>query len=118
MTIYVDNFRVQAQVGLITARWSHLIADTREELHVFARSIGLRREWFQEPKSIGGRPPVPGSYHAESWHYDVTDSKRRLAITKGARAIDWKDLPEVIKARIAQQKVPTMSNADNDDRKS
>lgn len=43
MTVYVDDMRVPARVGRINARWSHLMADTDEELHEFAARLGLRR---------------------------------------------------------------------------
>lgn len=48
MTVYVDDFRIPARVGRYNARWSHLFADTRSELHAFAAQIGLRCEWFQD----------------------------------------------------------------------
>lgn len=72
MTVYVDGFRLDATVGRWHARWSHLQADSVEELHAFAAQIGLRREWFQP----GSRP--------EAAHYDVTDGKRRMAVALGA----------------------------------
>jgi hypothetical protein len=74
MTVYVDDFRVEARVGRLTARWSHLFADPDgdiAELHALAARIGLQRRWFQ----------------AKGWprdHYDVTDSKRLEAIRAGA----------------------------------
>jgi hypothetical protein len=50
--------------------WCHLITDGEiEELHLFAESIGLKREYFQ--KSI-----VP--------HYDLTPGRRIQAVKKGA----------------------------------
>lgn len=54
----------------------HLTVDGPiEALHVFARRIGLRREWFQ------ASPPA-------SWpHYDLTPSKRALALEIGALAM-------------------------------
>lgn len=66
MSVYVDT------VGRFKARWSHLQADTEEELHAFAAQLGLRREWFQP----GSRP--------EAAHYDVTDRLRDHAIRRGA----------------------------------
>jgi Protein of unknown function (DUF4031) len=78
MTVYVDNYRVPARVGRLTARWSHLFVapgDDLEELHAFAARIGLRRTWFQD------KPPL--------CHYDVTDTKRQQAIAAGAKAITW-----------------------------
>lgn len=76
MTVYVDDMRLPARVGRIEARWSHLMADTDDELHAFAASIGLRRSWAQ----------YPGTWKS---HYDVTDSKRAQAIRAGAVAIGW-----------------------------
>jgi hypothetical protein len=68
MTVYVDDARIPWRGW----RMSHLQADTVDELHAFAQSIGLRRDWFQP----GSRP--------EAAHYDVTDSKRAEAIAAGA----------------------------------
>lgn len=101
MTVYVDDFRVRARVGKVTARWSHMIADSREELHEFAYRLGLKRAWFQDPV-ISGKPKAkPGSRLAENWHYDVTDSKRHQAIVMGAQAISCRELAAVIDRRIA-----------------
>jgi hypothetical protein len=100
MTVYVDDFRVRARVGRITGRWSHLTADTREELHEFATRIGLQRSWFQEPKGVGGKPPPPGSLPAQAWHYDVTESKRQVAINAGAIPLSYRGfLSAVIESR-------------------
>lgn len=106
MTVYVDDFRILTTVGRVRGRWSHLIADTEDELHAFAARLGLRRAWFQDPrvdrKGAFG-PAKPGSYAAECWHYDVTESKRQAAIRLGARPLSWRDLPDVIKARATRQ---------------
>ena len=97
MTVYVDDFRVRARVGKITARWSHLTAgpdDDLAELHALAARIGLRRAWFQDK-------PWP---HA---HYDVTDSKRLQAIAAGAVPITWREAAEQrVRARQARQASP------------
>lgn len=93
MTVYVDNMRIRAKVGTYVSRWSHLTADTREELHTFAELIGLNRSWFQEGTGL------PGTYGAESWHYDVTDSKRKLALDYGAKPVEWDELPTIIMNR-------------------
>ncbi|GAA1983005.1 DUF4031 domain-containing protein [Amycolatopsis minnesotensis] len=101
MAVYVDDFRASALVGGLRARWSHLIADDREELHAFAVRLGLKRSWFQDPVVNGKVPAKPGSRAAENWHYDVTDNKRRQAIELGAQPISWRELPAVIDRRIA-----------------
>lgn len=90
MTVYVDNFRVPARVGRLSARWSHLTADTKEELHAFADRLALNRTWFQDKGD--GR-----------WHYDVTDSKREQAIKLGAQAIDIRDMGVFVSARCKRE---------------
>lgn len=91
MTVYVDNFRTPARVNGIRSRWSHLTADTREELHEFAERIGLKREWFQDKAQPNGL--------RVHWHYDVTDPKRNEAIAAGAQAIDIREFGALISAR-------------------
>lgn len=92
MAVYVDNVMIPARVGRISARWCHLIADSQEELHAFAESIGLKRSWFQPGKPFLGKP-------SRHWHYDVTESKRRLAVAKGAQEIDFRQYREIIDRR-------------------
>lgn len=100
MTVYVDNSRISATVGRIKARWSHLTADDKEELHRFAESIGLNRAWFQTCKS----QMCPGKSKGDPnlcvhWHYDVTDSKRAAALAAGAEPMDIRQWGELCKAR-------------------
>lgn len=86
MTVYVDDMRMTARVGRFNARWSHLMADTREELDDFARRLGLRPSWIQHP----GTPKE---------HYDVTDPVRVKALALGAVPITWKDAGRLFLAR-------------------
>lgn len=66
MAVYVDNARIQWRGRL----WCHLVADSIDELHLFAERIGMRKEWFQ---------------HAASYpHYDITLERRCLALELGA----------------------------------
>jgi hypothetical protein len=62
-------------------RWSHMVSDVgEEELHEMALRIGLKREWFQcRPK-------------ASTAHYDVTPSKRALAVRLGAVEVSSREL--------------------------
>lgn len=76
MTVYVDDMKRPAKVGRIEAEWSHLLADTDDELHAFAVRLGLKRAWFQKP----GTPIA---------HYDVTEPKRQQAIKLGAVQIGY-----------------------------
>ncbi|RUT76882.1 DUF4031 domain-containing protein [Marinobacter sp. NP-6] len=66
MTVYVDNARVPWR----GKKWCHMVADNLSELHQFAQSIGVRREWFQASASYP--------------HYDVSLVRRQLALNAGA----------------------------------
>jgi hypothetical protein len=71
MAVYVDPLRRTA----LSSQWPfdrgcHMYADTLAELHNFARSIRLRREWFQD----NSRHP----------HYDLTRTRRARAVQAGA----------------------------------
>lgn len=76
MTVYVDNMLRPARVGRVTSRWSHLLADTTEELERMARELGLRPEWIQYPGT-----------HRE--HYDLTEPRRLQALRYGAVGISY-----------------------------
>ena len=82
MAVYVDNANIPARVAngrvVHDSRWSHLFADTQEELHQFAAQLGLRRSYFQP-----GRPRSDGS-PSPHWHFDLTVGKRQQAIRLGA----------------------------------
>ena len=77
MTVYVDDMRRRAKIsGARTAIWSHMFADTPQELQNFARQLGLRPEWLQHA----------GTYRE---HFDVTDTVRQQALNAGAVAISY-----------------------------
>lgn len=76
MTVYVDDMRRPARVGRISGRWSHLFADTHDELVAFARRLGLRPEWIQHPGT-----------HRE--HFDLVDARRIQALAFGAEPISY-----------------------------
>lgn len=66
MAVYVDSEGIRWR----GKEWCHLVADSMEELHLFAASLGLQRRWFQDK----GRYP----------HYDVTMAVRDRALRMGA----------------------------------
>lgn len=76
MAVYVDDAMIPAKLGRWPAKWSHLTADSDEELHAFAERLGLRRDWFQV-NTLG---------RIEANHYDVTMAVRGKAILAGAVA--------------------------------
>lgn len=73
MTVYVDNARNPYGRMIM----SHMAADSLKELHEMADAIGLQRKWFQD-----------------FWlpHYDVCQSKKRIALSCGAVEVSTKEL--------------------------
>jgi hypothetical protein len=71
MAVFVDDMQTNAP----NERWPypshcHLVADTIEELHTFAQcELHLKRSWYQ---------------HTTVPHYDLTASKRKKAVARGA----------------------------------
>jgi hypothetical protein len=80
MAILIDSFYngTRGPVRYWRRRCGHLVSDTSlEELHEFAESLGLRREWFQE-KSIP--------------HYDLTGEVYELALERGATLVTSREI--------------------------
>jgi hypothetical protein len=69
MSVYVDCERN----GFGRMVMCHMFADTLGELHDMAAAIGMDRAWFQ-----------PLSFP----HYDVSLSRRAIALAKGAVEVD------------------------------
>ncbi len=88
MSVYVDDFRVPARVRGINARWSHLTADTEDELRAFAVVLGLKSSWIQKPGT-------------DYVHFDVTDSVRAAAVAAGARSVTIREGGELLRQRRA-----------------
>lgn len=83
MSVYVDNAFIAADVSngarVLSGRWCHMTADSRDELDAMADRIGLRRDWIQHPGT-------------SREHYDVTEPKRRAAVAAGAVERDWREM--------------------------
>jgi len=71
MAVYVDDMRKPVRLNRFTANWSHMFADTPEELKEIAKELKLKPQWLQ----------FEGT-HKE--HYDVTDTVRKQAVALGA----------------------------------
>jgi len=91
MSVYVDDARAFAPHLLGgRARWSHLTADSKEELHAFAAQLGLARSWFQNDNRL--------------WHYDVVDRIRQRAILLGAIPVTTRELVAISVERIKAER--------------
>lgn len=81
MTVYVDRFPSWLGVNPYWEGGGHLFGTDLDELHKFAKSLGLKPEWYQ---GKDGHFP----------HYDLTRGKRRHAIQKGAIRVAPGVIPE------------------------
>jgi len=79
MTVMVDELRVwPTNIACFKGGSCHLTTDgPLDELHAFARLLGLRAWWFQ------GEATVP--------HYDLTVALRAAAVELGAREVSARD---------------------------
>jgi hypothetical protein len=69
-------------------RWNgggHMLANDLDALHAMADRLGLKRTWFQGDKTFA--------------HYDLTASKRKLAVAAGAVEIGLGELPDDVLMR-------------------
>lgn len=82
MPVYVDEFP-----GDGWGKWNgggHMLATDMDELHEMAANLGLKRRWFQDKR----------------WpHYDLTKSKRDLAIRIGAIPVEPGGAPDTVLMR-------------------
>lgn len=83
MPVYVDKLPERGW-----GRWNggaHMLASSLEELHHVAAAIGLKREWFQSETTFA--------------HYDLTASKRALALQHGAVEVALGEFPDDVLMR-------------------
>ncbi len=79
MAVYVDPLMAWPRTKAWPYGWvSHLYADTPEELHALAASIGLRRHWCSDHTQPGSR----------LLHYDLHAASRGRAVMLGAIEVD------------------------------
>jgi hypothetical protein len=102
MAVYVDDMDLRAEVPdgatVVRGRWSHLFADTEDELRAFAATIGLKQDWIQHP----GQPHV---------HFDVTARMRQRALAAGAAPLTWRQAGEFFALRAGAGRGPTLRQA-------
>lgn len=93
MSVYVDKM----MVCLRNKNWPysqacHLVADSVQELHIFAWKIGLHKSWFRD------KPELP--------HYDLTYGMRNRAVFFGAIEVDSKKIVEMMKKNRSRRAGP------------
>ncbi|WP_137043491.1 DUF4031 domain-containing protein [Pseudolabrys sp. FHR47] len=88
MSVYVDD-PIWSRWG---RKWCHLLADDIDELHRFARELGLHRSSYQGPPKTT-KP-----------HYDLTAVERERALRYGAIRTDRTGIIIVLRQLQAQLK--------------
>ena len=86
MAVYLDDFRVRWR----GREWSHLTADSGEELHEFAERLGVPRRGFHH------NPDRP-------WkdHYDIPEALREAALRMGAKEIGRREAVRMLREKRA-----------------
>lgn len=82
MTVYIDG----ARNGFGRMVMCHMLADTPDELHTMADKIGMQRKWYQSPDKVS----FP--------HYDLSLTRRALAVAAGAKELTRQELSTYMKA--------------------
>ena len=81
MTVHVDG----ARNGFGRMVMCHMLADTPTELHEMANMIGMKRQWYQSPDK------------ASFPHYDLSLTRRKLALANGAKELNRQELSVYMK---------------------
>lgn len=74
MPVYIDSARIPRRRGRLFDHWSTLTASDPDQLHAFARRLGLRRSWALDAGD-------------GSCYYEVTEANRLKALELGAQAV-------------------------------
>lgn len=85
MAVYVDSAKNKTPMYPHMV-FSHMIADTHDELLAMVDAIGVQRKWIQKA----------GQYDE---HFDIVQSKRALAIANGAKEVSPKELVAVLEGK-------------------
>lgn len=80
--VYVDNMAV----GFGRMIMCHCIADNQQELFEMMDKIGVNRKWVQD-------------YNTPREHFDISLSKKKLAIQFGAKEINMRELATITSNR-------------------
>ena len=93
MTVYV--YRLKGMGALpgsysYAVPWFGLTADTEDELHLFAETVGLYRHFYRPPAIAGPRQRPAGV-----GHYDL--DQRDHAVANGARPITRRQREKILR---------------------
>jgi hypothetical protein len=92
MSVYVDDMR--APFGKMIM--CHMVADSHDELVAMATRLGVSRRWLQNE----------GTYRE---HFDLSLTKRSVAVRLGAIEVTQRRVGEIIRARRVTSEMPAAS---------
>lgn len=96
VTVYVYRLRGMGPIPFSRSYqppWFALTADTEDELHPFAETIGLYRHFYRPATSAALQQlPVVG-------HYDLDEGERYRAVANGAHPITWRQHDRMLRQR-------------------
>jgi len=78
MVVWIDDMYRVPMGRFGRMKMSHMISTSERELHAIAQSIGIKRRWYQGD------------------HYDISISKRKLAIKAGAIEVTMRQLAGIM----------------------
>lgn len=107
MTIYIYKYGGQGPTAIYASPsnwtadawprpWFGLTADTEEELHPFAKELGLYRRFYRPCKAGSKVLPLVG-------HYDLTEGERDRAVANGAKQISTRQHDKMLR-RLARER--------------
>ncbi len=107
MTVYIYKYRGQGPAASYpspsnwtTDAWPHpwfgLTADTEEELHPFAKELGLSRRLYRPRKAGSKVLPLVG-------HYDLDEAEHDRAVASGAKPISMHQHDKMLR-RLAKER--------------
>lgn len=86
MAVYVDDMHTTPLGQFGRMKMCHMVADTTDELLAMANKIGVQRKWMQHV----GSPKE---------HFDISLSKRAVAVAAGAIEIRMADAGRIVRAK-------------------
>lgn len=86
MTVYVDDMHNYPMGRYRRMKMCHMVADCEFELSQMAEAIGVQQKWWQ----------YKGTRKS---HFDICQSKRKLAVSLGAVSVTTHQLGWLLKGR-------------------
>lgn len=82
MTVYVDDLRfTRAGVKKARVKYCHMVADSLEELHAFAKQIKVEPHFFHRARSCH--------------HYDIVEHQKLAALVLGAVSVRSREIVRI-----------------------